>query len=69
MDTENQGQFPTYPQPVAQPLQTLSAPYLQRKLKEATRKILSLCLEKEQLIEMGNRMRSELGHVKGESWE
>ncbi|XP_073900945.1 coiled-coil domain-containing protein 57 isoform X3 [Castor canadensis] len=65
MDTENQGQFPTYPQPVAQPLQTLSAPYLQRKLKEATRKILSLCLEKEQLIEMGNRMRSELGHVKG----
>ncbi|XP_032177999.1 coiled-coil domain-containing protein 57 isoform X1 [Mustela erminea] len=42
--------------------QALSVPRLQRKLKEATRKILRLCLEKEQLLEMGNRLRAELGH-------
>ncbi|XP_022378960.1 coiled-coil domain-containing protein 57 isoform X2 [Enhydra lutris kenyoni] len=45
-----------------QPPQALSVPRLQRKLKEATRKILRLCLEKEQLLEMGNRLRAELGH-------
>uniref|UniRef100_G1MFU3 Coiled-coil domain containing 57 n=1 Tax=Ailuropoda melanoleuca TaxID=9646 RepID=G1MFU3_AILME len=45
-----------------QPPQTLSVPRLQRKLKEAARKILRLCLEKEQLLEMGNRLRAELGH-------
>ncbi|XP_045839954.1 coiled-coil domain-containing protein 57 isoform X2 [Meles meles] len=44
-----------------QPPQALSVPQLQRKLKEATRKILRLCLEKEQLLEMGNRLRAELG--------
>ncbi|XP_077922409.1 coiled-coil domain-containing protein 57 isoform X3 [Halichoerus grypus] len=45
-----------------QPPQALSVPQLQRKLKEAARKILRLCLEKEQLLEMGNRLRAELGH-------
>ncbi|XP_040495888.1 coiled-coil domain-containing protein 57 isoform X7 [Ursus maritimus] len=45
-----------------QPPQALSVPLLQRKLKEAARKILHLCLEKEQLLEMGNRLRAELGH-------
>ncbi|XP_047562888.1 coiled-coil domain-containing protein 57 [Lutra lutra] len=44
-----------------QPPQALSVPRLQRKLKEATRKALRLCLEKEQLLEMGNRLRAELG--------
>ncbi|XP_027423943.2 coiled-coil domain-containing protein 57 isoform X6 [Zalophus californianus] len=45
-----------------QPPQALSVPQLQRKLKEAAQKILRLCLEKEQLLEMGNRLRAELGH-------
>ncbi|XP_045630998.1 coiled-coil domain-containing protein 57 isoform X4 [Ursus americanus] len=45
-----------------QPPQALSVPLLQKKLKEAARKILRLCLEKEQLLEMGNRLRAELGH-------
>lgn len=45
-----------------QPPQALSVPRLQRKLKEAARKILRLRLEKEQLLEMGNRLRAELGH-------
>ncbi|XDA81105.1 hypothetical protein R6Z07F_011081 [Ovis aries] len=48
-----------------QPLQVLSVPRLQRKLKEAARKILRLRLEKEQLLELGNRLRAELGHLTG----
>ncbi|XP_073654394.1 coiled-coil domain-containing protein 57 isoform X7 [Tursiops truncatus] len=47
----------------AQPPQALSVPRLQRKLKEAARKILRLHLEKEQLLELGNRLRAELGHL------
>lgn len=39
---------------------------LQRKLKEAARKILHLRLEKEQLLELGNRLRAELGRHAGE---
>ncbi|KAM5216967.1 coiled-coil domain-containing protein 57 isoform 4-T4 [Hipposideros larvatus] len=38
---------------------------LQRKLKEAARKILHLRLEKEQLLELGNRLRAELGRHAG----
>ncbi|XP_061031563.1 coiled-coil domain-containing protein 57 isoform X3 [Eubalaena glacialis] len=49
----------------AQPPQALSVPRLQRKLKEAARKILRLRLEKEQLLELGNRLRAELGHLTG----
>ncbi|XP_049558347.1 coiled-coil domain-containing protein 57 isoform X7 [Orcinus orca] len=49
----------------AQPPQALSVPRLQRKLKEAARKILRLHLEKEQLLELGNRLRAELGHLTG----
>ncbi|XP_028353933.1 coiled-coil domain-containing protein 57 [Physeter macrocephalus] len=49
----------------AQPSQALSVPRLQRKLKEAARKILRLRLEKEQLLELGNRLRAELGHLTG----
>ncbi|KAL1779105.1 hypothetical protein HispidOSU_011518 [Sigmodon hispidus] len=63
--TENQTEFPSLPQDGAQPPHTLSVPYLQRKLKDAARKILSLSLEREQLLEMGNRLRAELGHPKG----
>lgn len=51
----------------AQPPQALSVPRLQRKLKEAARKILRLHLEKEQLLELGNRLRAELGHLTGGS--
>ncbi|XP_069916208.1 coiled-coil domain-containing protein 57 isoform X9 [Oryctolagus cuniculus] len=51
--------------PGPQTPQALSVHRLQKKLKEAARKILSLRLEKEQLIEMGNRLRAELGHPKG----
>ncbi|XP_058441214.1 coiled-coil domain-containing protein 57 isoform X2 [Marmota monax] len=49
----------------AQPPQALSVPHLQRKLKAAAKKILRLRLEKEQLMEMGNRLRAEQGHPKG----
>lgn len=49
----------------AQPPQALSVPRLQRKLKEAARKILRLRLEKEQLLELGNGLRAELGHLTG----
>ncbi|XP_029416881.1 coiled-coil domain-containing protein 57 isoform X7 [Nannospalax galili] len=65
MGTEDQVAFPGCPQQGAQAPQTMSLPRLQRKLKEAARKILSLHLEKEQLLEMGNRLRAELGHPKG----
>ncbi|XP_038402184.1 coiled-coil domain-containing protein 57 isoform X2 [Canis lupus familiaris] len=41
----------------------LSVPRLQRRLKEATRKILRLCEEKEQLLEMGNRLRAALARA------
>ncbi|XP_062448070.1 coiled-coil domain-containing protein 57 [Rhea pennata] len=39
---------------------------IQNKLKEALRKILILSQEKQQLIEMGNRLRAELGMVSKE---
>ncbi|KAM9000971.1 coiled-coil domain-containing protein 57 isoform 2-T2 [Sarcophilus harrisii] len=45
---------------------------LRKKLKEAARKISSLSQEKQQLIEMGNRLRAELGKTKAceifENW-
>ncbi|XP_026266573.1 coiled-coil domain-containing protein 57 [Urocitellus parryii] len=49
----------------AQPPQTSPVPHLQRKLEAAAKKILRLRLEKEQLLEMGNRLRAEQGHPKG----
>ncbi|XP_056673267.1 coiled-coil domain-containing protein 57 isoform X5 [Monodelphis domestica] len=51
----------------AQPLGAFSMQMLQKKLKEAARKISSLSQEKQQLIEMGNRLRAELGKTKGHS--
>ncbi|XP_047612962.1 coiled-coil domain-containing protein 57 isoform X4 [Phacochoerus africanus] len=51
--------------PGAQPPQALCVPRLQRKLREAARKILRLRLEKEQLLELGNRLRAELGRLPG----
>ncbi|XP_036610006.1 coiled-coil domain-containing protein 57 [Trichosurus vulpecula] len=51
----------------AQPLGAFSMQMLQKKLKEAARKISSLSQEKQQLIEMGNRLRAELGKTKGPS--
>ncbi|XP_020856609.1 coiled-coil domain-containing protein 57 isoform X3 [Phascolarctos cinereus] len=51
----------------AQPLGAFSMQVLQKKLKEAARKISSLSQEKQQLIEMGNRLRAELGKTKGHS--
>lgn len=65
MEAEDQGELFLHLRPVARAPQTLSMHQLQRKLKEAARKILSLCLEKEQLIEMGNRLRAELGRPEG----
>ncbi|XP_058531599.1 coiled-coil domain-containing protein 57 isoform X2 [Ochotona princeps] len=59
-----QGPFPCA-QPGPQTPQALSVHRLQKKLKEAAQKILRLRLEKEQLIEMGNRLRAELGYPKG----
>lgn len=67
MEAEDEGELFLHLRPVARAPQTLSMHQLQRKLKEAARKILSLCLEKEQLIEMGNRLRAELGRPEGES--
>lgn len=43
-----------------------SVQVIQSKLKEAVRKISSLSQEKHQLIEMGNRLRAELGAVSHE---
>uniref|UniRef100_A0A8D2D5J8 Coiled-coil domain containing 57 n=1 Tax=Sciurus vulgaris TaxID=55149 RepID=A0A8D2D5J8_SCIVU len=63
--TKDPGELPRYPQLGPQPPQSLSVPHLQRKLKEAAKKILRLRLEKEQLMEMGNRLRAEQGHPKG----
>ncbi|XP_027626627.1 coiled-coil domain-containing protein 57 [Tupaia chinensis] len=48
-----------------QPTQALSMSRLQRKLKDATRQILRLRLEREQLVEMGNRLRATLGPPAG----
>lgn len=39
---------------------------LQRKLKEAARVVLRLRREKEQLLELGNRLRAQLGQPAGE---
>lgn len=63
--TKDQPEFPSLPQEGAQPPQTVSVQHLQRKLKDAAKKILSLSLEKEQLLEMGNRLRAERGLPKG----
>ncbi|XP_037849350.2 coiled-coil domain-containing protein 57 isoform X4 [Chlorocebus sabaeus] len=65
VEAEDEGELFLHLRPVARAPQTLSMHQLQRKLKEAARKILSLCLEKEQLIEMGNRLRAELGRPEG----
>lgn len=69
MGMEDQTGSPTFPQEGTQPPQTLSVSHLQRKLKDAARKILSLRLEREQLLEMGNRLRAEQCHSKGKCWE
>nr|XP_054958173.1 coiled-coil domain-containing protein 57 isoform X1 [Pan paniscus]XP_054958174.1 coiled-coil domain-containing protein 57 isoform X1 [Pan paniscus] len=61
MEAEDKGELFLHLRSVARAPQTLSMHQLQRKLKEAARKIISLRLEKEQLIEMGNRLRAELG--------
>nr|KAF6415223.1 coiled-coil domain containing 57 [Molossus molossus] len=42
-----------------------SVQQLQRKLKEAARTVLRLRLEKEQLLELGNRLRAEQGRPSG----
>uniref|UniRef100_A0A8I5Y209 Coiled-coil domain containing 57 n=1 Tax=Rattus norvegicus TaxID=10116 RepID=A0A8I5Y209_RAT len=65
MGMEDQTESPTFLQEGAQPPQTTSVSHLQRKLKDAARKILNLLLEREQLLEMGNRLRAEQGHAKG----
>ncbi|XP_075845882.1 coiled-coil domain-containing protein 57 [Microtus pennsylvanicus] len=65
MVTKDQTEFPSLPQEGAQPPQSVSVRHLQRKLKVAAKKILSLSLEKEQLLEMGNRLRAEQGLPKG----
>ncbi|XP_029401411.1 coiled-coil domain-containing protein 57 isoform X2 [Mus pahari] len=66
MGMEDQTESPILPQEEAQPPQTVYVTHLQRKLKDAVRKILSLRLEREQLLEMGNRLRAEQGYAKGE---
>nr|XP_036853316.1 coiled-coil domain-containing protein 57 isoform X5 [Manis javanica] len=50
----------------AQAPDAMSVHRLQRKLKEAARKVLHLGLEKEQLLEMGNRLRAERGRPLGD---
>ncbi|XP_049996447.1 coiled-coil domain-containing protein 57 isoform X1 [Alexandromys fortis] len=65
MVTKDQMEFPSLLQEGAQPPQSESVRHLQRKLKVAAKKILSLSLEKEQLLEMGNRLRAEQGLPKG----
>ncbi|XP_052051838.1 coiled-coil domain-containing protein 57 isoform X2 [Apodemus sylvaticus] len=62
---EGQMESPTFPQEGTQPPQTISVSHLQRKLKDAAKKILSLRLEREQLLEMGNRLRAGQDHAKG----
>ncbi|XP_045428205.1 coiled-coil domain-containing protein 57 isoform X1 [Pipistrellus kuhlii] len=51
--------------PGSQPPQALSVQRLQRKLKEAARVVLRLRREKEQLLELGNRLRAQLGQPEG----
>ncbi|KAM8784468.1 coiled-coil domain-containing protein 57 [Rhynchonycteris naso] len=51
--------------PAAEGPEALSVQQLQRKLKEAVRTVLRLHLEKEQLLELGNRLRAELGWLAG----
>ncbi|XP_054449050.1 coiled-coil domain-containing protein 57 [Pteronotus mesoamericanus] len=51
--------------PGAQPPQAASVRQLQRKLKEAARAAFRLRQEKEQLLELGNRLRAELGRPAG----
>ncbi|XP_059527572.1 coiled-coil domain-containing protein 57 [Myotis daubentonii] len=51
--------------PGTQPPQALSVQQLQRKLKEAARVALRLRREKEQLLELGNRLRAQLGQPAG----
>ncbi|XP_059128304.1 coiled-coil domain-containing protein 57 [Peromyscus eremicus] len=63
--TEDQTELPSLLQEGTQLPQTTSVPHLQRKLKDAARKILSLSQEREQLLEMGNRLRAELGRPEG----
>ncbi|XP_023554978.1 coiled-coil domain-containing protein 57 isoform X2 [Octodon degus] len=63
--TEYQESLSRHPQRKAQPPKAASVPHLQWKLKEASKKIHNLHLQREQLIEMGNRLRAELGHPKG----
>ncbi|KFO35731.1 Coiled-coil domain-containing protein 57 [Fukomys damarensis] len=63
--TEDHDHFSRHRQWGTQRPQPSSVPHLQRKLKEASRKILSLHLQREQLIEMGNRLRAELGRPGG----
>ncbi|KAG8507572.1 Coiled-coil domain-containing protein 57 [Galemys pyrenaicus] len=53
--------------PLWAPAPAPSAPRLQRKLKEASREILRLRREKEQLLELGNRLRAALGRPAGEA--
>ncbi|XP_060027691.1 coiled-coil domain-containing protein 57 isoform X3 [Erinaceus europaeus] len=43
------------------PVEGSPGPRLQRRLKEAARRILRLCLEREQLLELGNRLRAQRG--------
>lgn len=50
----------------AQSPQAVPVQRLQRKLKEAAREIACLRREKEQLLELGNRLRAELGRPAGE---
>ncbi|XP_045692721.1 coiled-coil domain-containing protein 57 [Phyllostomus hastatus] len=51
--------------PGAPPPQAPSVPQLQRKLREAARAALRLQREKEQLLELGNRLRARLGRPAG----
>ncbi|KAK2497951.1 hypothetical protein MC885_010961 [Smutsia gigantea] len=59
-DPTGEGRVETRDQEAQAP-EAVSVHRLQRKLKEAARKVLHLGLEKEQLLEMGNRLRAERG--------
>ncbi|XP_037666578.1 coiled-coil domain-containing protein 57 isoform X3 [Choloepus didactylus] len=59
------GDVPVSRGPGTQHPQGPPAHQLQRKLREAARTIVSLRQEKEQLLEMGNRLRAELGRTQG----
>ncbi|XP_077022387.1 coiled-coil domain-containing protein 57 isoform X3 [Tamandua tetradactyla] len=62
-----QGDYSVLLRPGTQHPQGLPAHHLQRRLREAARMIFSLRQEKEQLLEMGNRLRAELGRTQGAS--